>query len=142
VIVRPGVLAVLLIVFPSASEARDDVHRIADQTTVNPGKAFTAESEIAVARFYVGKGDYTGAINRCKVVVVHFPDSWEVQEALVLLVQSYLALGIPKEAQTATAVLNRKFSKSGWTDIAIEILKSAALEPEEDESSWISRAFK
>jgi outer membrane protein assembly factor BamD len=140
--VRPGVLAVLLLVVPSASEARDDVQRIVDQTTVNPGKAFTAESEIAVARFYIGKRDYTGAINRCKVVVVHFPDSWEVQEALVLLDQSYLALGIPKEAQTAAAILSRKFPKSGWTDIAMEILKSADLEPEEDENSWISRALK
>jgi hypothetical protein len=74
-----------------------------------------------------------------------------------LLVESYLALAredgdasskidwrnsLKKEAQTAAAVLNRKFPDSDWLRVALERLKSAELKPEEDERSWISRALK
>jgi hypothetical protein len=145
-IVRPGMLAVLLLVSTCASEARDDVHWIADETTANPGEALppypTVDKEIEVARFYVKKRDYTGAVNRCKMVVMHFPTSREAEEALFLLVAIFLELGIPHDAQTAAAVLGRKFPNSGWLPFAIRILKSADLEPEEGENSWISRALK
>jgi outer membrane protein assembly factor BamD len=160
-IVRPAVLAVLLLVCPCASEARDDVHWIADETIVESGKPLrpppTAESELAIARFYIKKRDYIGAINRCKVIVTHFTTSHEVEEALALLVESYLALAredgdatskidwrnsLKREAQTAAAVLNRKFPDSDWLRVALERLKSADLKPEEDERSWISRALK
>jgi Outer membrane lipoprotein len=146
VILHLGVLAVLLNVFPSASHARDDVHWIAGQTTTNPERILpagvTPESEMEIARFYIGKRDYTGAINRCKVVVLDFPTSRQLEEALMLLVEMYLALHVPSEAQTAAAVLIRKFPNSGWSHIAVEILKAAGLEPDEDENSSIGRAFK
>jgi outer membrane protein assembly factor BamD len=142
VILRLGMLAALVIALSSASDARDKVLWIADQTTVNPERSLTAESEMEVARFYISKRDYTGAINRCKVVVTHFATSRQVEEALMLLVEMYLALHIPKEAQTAAAVLRKKFPNSVWSHIAVEILKSADLEPDEDENSQISRAFR
>lgn len=97
---------------------------------------------MAVGHFYVKKRDYTGAINRFKIVVTHYPNSVRVDEALGLLVETYLALGIPLEAQTAAAVLNRKYPNSGWSRVADELLKSAGLEPTEEENSWISHAFK
>jgi outer membrane protein assembly factor BamD len=143
---RLGAIAVFIAVLQGASDGNQNIHRVADQSNADqktgPADEDSAEKEITVARFYVRKRDYAGAINRCKTVLTHFPTSWEVEEALGLLVESYLALGIPPEAQTATAVLNRKFSNSGWSRIAAELLKSAGLEPAEDENSWISRALR
>ena len=139
-------LAFLITVLSGGSYAHGDIYRTADQTSADPkadlAEEESAEREMAVGRFYVKKRDYTGAINRFKIVVTHYPNSVRVDEALGLLVETYLALGIPLEAQTAAAVLNRKYPNSGWSRVADELLKSAGLEPTEEENSWISHAFK
>jgi outer membrane protein assembly factor BamD len=143
---RLGAIAVFIAVLQGSSDGNQNIYRVADQSNADqktgPADEEKAEKEIIIARFYVHKRDYTGAINRCKTVLTHFPTSWEVEEALALLVESYLALGIPSEAQTAAAVLKRKFPNSGWSRVAAELLKSAGLEPNEDENSWITRALR
>jgi TolA-binding protein len=101
-----------------------------------------AERELKVGRYYMSRRDYLGAINRFKVVVTRLPSSSVVDEALFGIVEAYLTLGIHSEAQTATAVLNRKFPESRWRSDALDILQKAGLEPAEDEKSWISRAFQ
>jgi outer membrane protein assembly factor BamD (BamD/ComL family) len=53
-----------------------------------------------------------------------------------------LALGLKPEAQCAVAVLQRKFPDSPWSHQAIDALKSAGLEPAEDQKSCISPAFE
>jgi outer membrane protein assembly factor BamD len=101
-----------------------------------------AERELQVGHYYISRRDYLAAINRFKVVVTRLPSSSVVDEALFGLVEAYLTLGIHSEAQTATAVLNRKFPESHWRSDALDILQKAGLEPAEDEKSWISRAFQ
>jgi outer membrane protein assembly factor BamD len=102
----------------------------------------TAERELEIGRYYISRGNYIGAINRFKVVATRFPSSSVVDQALFGIVQAYLTLGIPSEAQAATAALNRKFPESHWRSDALDILRKAGLEPAEDEKSWISRAFQ
>jgi TolA-binding protein len=110
----------------------------------------TSEREMAVGLYYLSRQNYTGAINRFKVVVTRFPSSPLVDEALFRLVEAYLRLGIDAEARTAAAVLNRKFPDSRWRSQTLELLKAAGLQPAEDEKepwvederSWISRAFR
>lgn len=101
-----------------------------------------AGKEMAVARYYLGRRDYTGAINRCKIVVIHHRTTPHVEEALKGLTEAYLMLGITDEAQTAAAVLRRKFPHSPWSKDADDLLKSRGLEPHENERSGISRAFQ
>jgi outer membrane protein assembly factor BamD len=101
----------------------------------------TAERELEIGHYYMGRRDYIAAINRFKVVATRFPSS-SVGQALFGIVQAYLTLGIPSEAQAATAALNRKFPESHWRSDALDILQKAGLEPAEDEKSWISRAFQ
>jgi outer membrane protein assembly factor BamD len=95
-----------------------------------------------VVRYYIGKRNYTAALNRLKGVVIEFPTSSYVEESLARLTESYLALGIASEAATAAAVLNRKFPNGHWVVDAHNALTSAGLEAIEDKGSWISRAFK
>jgi outer membrane protein assembly factor BamD len=101
-----------------------------------------AAKEMEIGRYYVGKGDHTAGLNRFKVVVMKFRESPQAEEALARLTDVYVALSIPSEAQTAAAVLARKFPDGPWAQVARDALSAAGLEPAEDERSWISRAFK
>jgi outer membrane protein assembly factor BamD len=101
-----------------------------------------AGKEMEIGRYYLKKKDYTGAINRFKVVVTKFQTTRHVEEALMRLTESYMALGIVDEAQTAAAVLGHNFPDSIWYKHAYGLVKTGGLEPKENEGSWISKAFK
>jgi len=98
--------------------------------------------EMLVGRFYLRRKDYTGAINRFKVVVTQYQTTRHVEEALMRLTECYMALGIIPEAQTAAAVLGHNFPDSPWYKQAYQLVKSGGKEPVENKGSWISRAFK
>ena len=101
-----------------------------------------AGKEMEIGRFYMNKRDFTGAINRFKVVVTRYQTTRHVEEALMRLTEAYLSLGIVDEAQTAAAVLGHNFPDSPWYKDAYNLVKSAGVEPTENKDSWISRAFK
>ena len=73
-----------------------------------------AGKEMQIGRYYLEKKDYTGAINRFKVVVTRYQTTRHVEEALMRLTEAYMALGIVEEAQTAAAVLGHNFPDSDW----------------------------
>ena len=100
-----------------------------------------AGKEMQIGRYYLKKKEYTGAINRFKVVIVKYQTTREVEEALERLTEAYMALGITSEAQTAAAVLGHNFPDSQWYHHAYALVKSGGLEPSEDKGSWISKAF-
>jgi outer membrane protein assembly factor BamD len=101
-----------------------------------------AGKEMTVGRYYLDRRDYTGAINRFKVVVTQYQTTRHVEEALMRLTEAYMALGIVPEARTAAAVLGHNFPDSPWYKDAYNLVKSGGYEPSEDKGSWISRAFK
>ncbi|MGB8039269.1 MAG: outer membrane protein assembly factor BamD [Pseudolabrys sp.] len=101
-----------------------------------------AGKEMEIGRYYLKKKDYTGAINRFKVVVTKYQTTRHVEEALMRLTESYMALGIVDEAQTAAAVLGHNFPDSTWYKHAYGLVKTGGLEPKENQGSWISKAFK
>jgi outer membrane protein assembly factor BamD len=101
-----------------------------------------AGKEMEIGRFYLKRRDFTGAINRFKVVVTQYQTTREVEEALERLTEAYVSLGILDEAQTAAAVLGHNFPDSPWYKDAYKLVKSAGAEPTENKESWISRAFK
>src|ERR1700722_5866974 len=101
-----------------------------------------AGKEMDVGRWYMQKKDYTGAINRFKVVVTRYQTTRHVEEALMRLTEAYMTLGIVDEAQTSAAVLGHNFPDSPWYQDAYNLVKARGLEPSENKNSWISRAFK
>lgn len=101
-----------------------------------------AGKEMAVGRYYLEKKNFTGAINRFKVVVTQYQTTRHVEEALMRLTEAYMAIGVVGEAQTAAAVLGHNFPDSPWYKNAYSLVKSGGTEPREDTGSWISRAFK
>jgi outer membrane protein assembly factor BamD len=101
-----------------------------------------AGKEMEVGRYYMDKRDYTGAINRFKVVVTQYQRTRHVEEALMRLTEAYMALGIVPEAQTAAAVLGHNFPDSRWYKDAYNLVRNGGVEPNENTGSWMSRAFK
>ena len=84
-----------------------------------------AGKEMMVGRYYHGASkDFTGAINRFKIVVTQYQTTRHVEEALMRLTEAYMALGIVNEAQTAAAVLGHNFPDSRWYDDAYRLVKS------------------
>jgi outer membrane protein assembly factor BamD len=101
-----------------------------------------AAKEMDVGRWYLKKKDFSGAINRFKVVVTQYQRTRHVEEALERLTECYMSLGIVSEAQTAAAVLGHNFPDSPWYKDAYKLVKGGGYEPNEDKGSWMSKAFK
>jgi outer membrane protein assembly factor BamD len=101
-----------------------------------------AGKEMETGRYYLNRKDYTGAINRFKIVVTKYQTTRHVEEALMRLTEAYMALGIVAEAQTAAAVLGHNFPDSDWYKHAYTLVKNGGVEPSENKGSWISKAFK
>ena len=100
-----------------------------------------AGHEMDVGRYYLQRKNYTAAINRFREVLFKYQNTREAEEALERLTESYLAMGIVDEAQTAAAVLGHNFPDSEWYKEALDRLKSDGLAPQDHQDSWISKAF-
>lgn len=100
-----------------------------------------AGKEMEVGRYYLKRGSYLAAVNRFKTVVLAYQTTTQTPEALYRLTESYMALGVRSEAQTAAAVLGYNYPNSEWYKDAYALLQNDGLAPSENKESWISRAF-
>lgn len=100
-----------------------------------------AGKEMMIGRYYLKQNNFTGAINRFKTVVTKYQTTRQTEEALMRLTEAYMALGVVNEAQTSAAVLGYNYPDSTWYKQAHKLVQSRGLEPQENKSSWISRAF-
>jgi outer membrane protein assembly factor BamD len=138
--VRMAILAVLVLLLADWTHVSENDLPFTDNTktaekAVGGIADQNADKEMAVGRYYLAKHNHLVAINRFKAVVTQFQTSRHVEEALAHITESYLALGIASEAQAAVAELDRKFPNGHWSAVAHEALKSAGIEPVEDEKS-------
>lgn len=101
-----------------------------------------AGKEMEIGRYYLKRGHYTAAINRFRVVVEQYQTTSQTPEALLRLVESYLALGFRNEAQTAGAILGYNFRSSPFYDDAYRLLKGQGLAPEVAGNSWLSSVYR
>ena len=85
-----------------------------------------AAKEMSVGRFYQDRGQWLAATLRFREVVDNYQQTRQVQEALYRLTESYLALGIPDEAQKSAAVLGRNYPGSEWYQRAYSLMQEKA----------------
>jgi outer membrane protein assembly factor BamD len=112
------------------------------QTKIRYARDQLAGKEMQIGRYYEERKEYLAAISRFRNVVEQFSNTNQVEEALSRLCESYYALGLVDEAQTAAAVLGHNYPDSEWYKDSFALLKSKGLEPRENQGSWISRAGK
>ena len=101
-----------------------------------------AGKEMQIGRYYQERKEYLAAVNRFKFVVEKMQTTRHVEEALHRLTESYLALGIVPEAQTAAAILGHNYPDSEWYADSYALLTKGGVQPRKNPGSWISRAFR
>jgi outer membrane protein assembly factor BamD len=99
-----------------------------------------AGKEMQVGRYYLERREYLAAIKRFRYVVEQYPNTRHVEEGLARLTESYYAMGLTSEAQTAAAVLGHNYPDSRWYADSYKLLQSGGFEPRENKGSWISKA--
>src|SRR3954468_19310040 len=78
--------------------------------------------EMEIGRFYQREGQWLAATYRFRTVVDQYQTTTHTPEALERLVECYLALGIPEEAQKSGAVLGRNYPESFWYKQSLRLL--------------------
>lgn len=103
--------------FPQTDYARDARLKL-DLT-----KDHLAGKEMSIGRYYLKRGETVAAISRFRTVVEQYQTTSHVPEALHRLVESYLSLGVIKEAQTSAAVLGHNYPGSDWYEDTFALMQ-------------------
>lgn len=82
-----------------------------------------AGKEMEIGRFYERRGQWLAATLRFRNVIDNYQTTTHAPEALHRLVESYLALGLPDEAQKAAAVLGVNYPGSEWYKRAFDLMR-------------------
>jgi outer membrane protein assembly factor BamD len=85
-----------------------------------------AGKEMEIGRFYQRSGRWLAASMRFSNVVKNYQTTSHTPEALFRMVESYLVLGIPEEAQRSAAVLGANYADSEWYERAYELMQRHA----------------
>jgi outer membrane protein assembly factor BamD len=135
--------------FEALQEMRDIIERYPDseyaasaQLKFELALDHLAGKEMEVGRFYLGRGHYTAAINRFRVVVEDYQTTTHTPEALHRLVEAYLSLGLVAEAQTAGAILGYNFQGSEWYADSYRLLTGRGVQPADVGEGWLNRTYR
>lgn len=101
-----------------------------------------AGKEMEIGRYYLGRGHYTAAVNRFRVVVEDFQTTRHTPEALHRLVEAYLSLGLDAEAQTAGAILGANYQATSWYQDSYALLTGRGLRPVATGDNWLSAIYR
>ncbi len=104
-----------------------------------------AGKEMEVGRYYMKRKLYLAAINRFQTVVDAYPQTTHIPEALHRLVESYLAVGLTREAQSVAAVLAHNYPGNEWYADTYYLLQGEDLRPEwikMEQGTWLERLMK
>ena len=85
-----------------------------------------AGKEMTIGRLYQRSGRWLAASMRFRKVIDTYQTTSHTPEALYRLVESYLVLGIPEEAQKAAAVLGANYPGNEWYGKAHELMNRHA----------------
>ena len=94
--------------FPESRYAEDAAARM--RYLVNSLASF----ELHVARYYMKRGAYVAAANRAQYAILTYPDSPAQEEAILILVQAYDALGMEDLREGADRVMRANFPNSRY----------------------------
>ncbi len=85
-----------------------------------------AGKEMEIGRFYQRRRQWLASVTRFRTVVDDYQTTSHAPEALMRLTESYLALGIPDQAQRAAAVLGANYPQSYWYRRAYDLMQRHA----------------
>jgi outer membrane protein assembly factor BamD len=121
--------------FPESDYARDA------RLKVDLANDHLAGKEMEIGRYYQSRRQWLAAVNRFRSVVEKHQTTTHVPEALHRLVECYLELGLPEEAQRSAAWLGHNFPGNPWYERSYALLEGKDLRPQAGSGSWFSRLF-
>jgi len=130
--------------FPDSRYARDA------HLKIDLARDHLAGKEMAIGRWYEGRGTYLSAVNRFKNVIDQYQTTTHVPEALERLTECYLALGLKDEAQRTAAVLGYNYPGSSWYEATYVLVtgqkpqQAVATDPKQSgggQPGWFGRVF-
>lgn len=95
-----------------------------------------ARTELHIARYYFRRGAYVAAANRARYVTENLPSTPMVPDALALMVQSYLMLGLDDPAHESLRVLAANYPDHETLDAEGNF--TSAPEIQNRQRSWIN----
>lgn len=119
--------------FPDSSYAQDARYKMDLLLDV------LAAKEMQTGRYYQGRRAYSGALNRYKMVIAYYQTTSHVEEALHRLVETYMTLGLPREARKAAVVLGHNYPESPWYAETYALLSKEKQLPQGDsaDDEWL-----
>ncbi|HIV78735.1 outer membrane protein assembly factor BamD [Sphingomonas yabuuchiae] len=88
-----------------------------------------AGKEMEIGRFYEDRHQWLAASMRFRTVVDKYQTTSHTPEALMRLVETYLALGVRGEAERSAAVLGANYPGSDWYNRAYKLMREYPVEP-------------
>lgn len=121
--------------FPNTEYARDA------RLKIDLARDHLAGKDMEIGRFYQRQNLYLAAILRYRSVVENYQTTSHIPEALLRLVECYMALGVVSEAENAAAVLGYNYPGSEWYLDAYNMLTGENLYPRTSDGSWLTRTW-
>ncbi len=99
---------------PYAADARLKIDLVNDHL---------AGKEMEIGRFYQRRQRWLASVIRFRTVIDQYQQTSHTPEALMRLTESYLALGVPDQAQRTAAVLGANYPESRWYQRAYDLVQ-------------------
>lgn len=103
--------------FPKSRYAKDAAERMRYLMDAQ------AKYEVSIARFYLRRGAYVAAVNRCKYALENYPRTPATEDALGIQAKAYKLMGMTKLSNDSVRVLRLNFPRSHYLK-EIEELKA------------------
>ena len=100
-------------------------------------RARLARFEINVANYYFAREAYIAALNRGQYVVQNYPQTPAVGDALAVMTQAYLLLGLDELADDSVATLRTNFPDHPSLDSNGQFISQLTLD--QQQRSWLDR---
>ena len=102
--------------YPESEYVKDAQKKIKDLQDQQAGR------EVYIARYYQDKLNYAAAIGRLNTVIDNYPRTIHAPEAMLRLVECYLAMGLDNEAQSVNKILQKEHFNSKFAEHARNLL--------------------
>jgi len=74
-----------------------------------------AGNEVRVAAYYLRRQAYVAAVNRAQYVLTNYPDTPAIEQALIVMVKAYDAMGLTELRESADRTLKLNFPKTNYS---------------------------
>lgn len=111
--------------YPESKYVKEAKNKIKDLHNQQAGR------EVYVARYYQKQINYAAAIGRLNTVIDKYPETVHAPEAMLRLIECYVAMGLDNEASSVNKILQKEHRGSKWAEHARNLLSPSLISSHE-----------